>query len=299
MSASETPCATWGGIAPWMPEGHYTTIRCRRCGTDYVDSDVTEEYLDALQAAPRPDKVGVTTYEATDDLDAVRSAELAENWDMINRIRPAKPGDELLDFGSAWGAFGAAAMRDQVIPNGIELQPEGAAHSRKTWDRRSTIHEGPIETAPFENGRFQFVTSFETLEHVADPIRIMRHMARLTAPDGVVAVSMPSADYFAFKYWLYRGHPLSGWLRRRFPGNMQQGRVLIHNHLITPTVKSATMMMEQAGLEVIHAGIYCSGLSGGRLGKILKLVGKLLWPLSGHRIAFAPSVFVVGRPKAT
>jgi 2-polyprenyl-3-methyl-5-hydroxy-6-metoxy-1,4-benzoquinol methylase len=224
---------------------------------------------------------------------------MAQNWNMITRVRPAHPGDELLDFGSAWGAFGAAAMRDQVIPNGIELQPEGAAHSRMIWPKQSTVHEGAIETAPFKDGRFQFVTSFETLEHVADPIRIMKHMARLTALDGVVAVSMPSADYFAFKYWLYRVQPLSGWLRRRFPGNMQQDRVLIHNHLITPTVKSATLMMELAGLEVIHAGIYCSGLSGGRLGKALKVVGQVLWPLSGRRIAFAPSVFVVGRPKAT
>lgn len=289
--ASESPCATWGD-RPWMPEGHYTNIRCRHCGGHYVDSDVTEAYLDEVQATPIPEHVGRTTYEDNAVRDALRTAELAENWAMIRRVRPPAPGDRLVDYGSAWGAFGSVARRDGVVPNGIELQAAGAAHARAQWGPASAVHEGPIETAPWPDGWFHYATSFETLEHVFDPIRILSHMRRLVREDGVVAISVPSAHYFAFKFWLYRQSPLAGFMFRRFPGHMTW-RVLCHNHITTPSPTSVRLMMEQAGLRVVRLEPYCSGLSGGWVGRALRVAGQAIWWLSFKRIVFAPSIFAV------
>jgi len=257
-----------------------------------VDSDVTEDYLDELQSTHIPENENRTTYENTEARDKIRTAELAENWEMITRIREPRSGERLLDYGSAWGAFGNVAKQSGVIPNGVELQETGAAFSQRLWGERSTVHRGPIETAPFSDNTFEYVTSFETLEHVFDPIRILAKMKRLVKEDGVVAISVPSAHYFAFKYWFYRKQPLSEWMRRKFPGNMD-GRVLCHNHLITPSLISAKLMMKKAGLRVVHAAPYCSGLSGGLAGKILRTTGKVLWVLSFKQIVFAPSIFLV------
>jgi ubiquinone/menaquinone biosynthesis C-methylase UbiE len=164
------------------------------------------------------------------------------------------------------------------------------------WGERSTVHRGPIETAPFSDNTFEYVTSFETLEHVFDPVRILTNMRRLVKEDGVVAISVPSAHYFTFKYWLYRKQPFGAWLMRRLPGNME-GRVLCHNHITTPSLTSARLMMEKAGLRVIYSSPYCSGLRGGRLGNILRVAGKVLWILSFKRIVFAPSIFLVAVKK--
>jgi 2-polyprenyl-3-methyl-5-hydroxy-6-metoxy-1,4-benzoquinol methylase len=289
--ASETPCALWGD-RPWMPEGHYTNVRCRNCGSHYVESDVTEGYLDELQATHIPENEGRVTYEASAQRDSVRTAELAEIWAMISRVKPPTRGDRLVDYGSAWGAFGSVAQRAGVIPNGIELQAAGAAFSRERWGAESVVHEGPIESAPWSAKSFDYVTSFETLEHVFDPIRILSHMQRLVKDDGVVAISVPSADYFEFKYWLYRRSPLSSWMMRNVSGNMD-GRVLCHNHITTPSLNSVRLMMQKAGLKVVHAEPYCSGLSGGRVGRVLRLAGRALWPLSFRKIVFAPSIFAV------
>src|SRR5487761_711767 len=103
---------------------------------------------------------------------------------------------------------------------------------------------------------------------------------------------MPSAHYFTLKYWAYSKQPLGGWMRRKLPGNMD-GSVLRHNHMITPSLISARLMMKKAGLKVIYAAPYCSGLSGGRAGKILIMAGKVLWILSFKQIVFAPSIFLV------
>ena len=78
---------------------------------------------------------------------------------------------------------------------------------------------------------------------------------------------------------------------------MQEGRVLIHNHLNTFSVGSTRLMLEKAGLSVIFISPRVAGLRGGRLGKVLRLFGKILWIVSCKRIAFAPSIFVVGNRK--
>jgi 2-polyprenyl-3-methyl-5-hydroxy-6-metoxy-1,4-benzoquinol methylase len=296
VNASEKPCALWDG-RPWMPEGHYTTIRCTNCGNHYVDSDVSESYLDELQSSYILEHESKTTLESTEEGDRIRTAELLENWNMIQLIRRSNLNDKLLDFGSAWGAFGNIAKNRGVIPYGIELQPSAAEFSLRLWGGNSIIHRGPIETSPFSDNLFHYVTAFETLEHIFDPIKILKKMKRLVRNDGIIAISVPSAHYFTFKYWLYRKQPFNAWMRRSFPGNMEGGRVLIHNHLNTFSLKSAILMMEKAGLSVIHITPYCSGLSGGILGRVLKLVGRILWVISFKKIAFAPSIFIVAHKK--
>ena len=197
----------------------------------------------------------------------------------------------------AHGAFGNIAKEAGVIPNGIELQAAGATHSLGIWCGESVIHQGPIETAPFGENTFEYITSFETLEHVYDPIRILRNMKRLVKEGRIIAISVPSADYFTFKYWLYRKQPLNAWVRRKYPGNMQEGRVLIHNHVNTFSVTSARLLLEKAGLTVIFISPWGAGLRGGRLGKVLRLIGRILWIASFKVIAFAPKILSWRRRK--
>lgn len=295
---SEQPCALWYDTYPDMPEGHYTLIRCRRCGDLYVDSDITETYIDNLLSMDIPANKGKTTYRSTQELDNIRTLELAENWEMITRLRKPSVGDKLIDYGCAFGAFGKIAQEsDGVIPNGIELQPSAVAYSRELWGGDSIVHGGPIKSAPFNENEFQYITSFETLEHVFDPIGILQEMKRFLSDDGVVAISVPSADYFRFKYWLYRKQPFSAWMRQRLPFNMKDGRVLIHNHLNTFSLDAAKLMMYKAGFRVIFVSPYSSGLGRGVLGRILKIAGKLLWIVSLRKIAFAPSIFIAADKK--
>lgn len=291
--ASEQPCALWN-ISPWMPEGHYTLIRCRRCGNLYVDSDVTEEYLDSLMAEDVPEMKTKTIYGMNQEYELVRNEELKLNWAMIKKMRNPKIGEHLLDLGSAWGAFGSIVQQDGIIPNGIELQPEAVMSSLKLWGE-GKVHDGPIYNAPFSKGEFQYITSFETLEHLFDPIKTLKELKRLLSEDGVLAISVPSADYFIFKYWLYRKQPFSAWMREHMPGNMEGGRALVHNHINTFSVKSAKVMMEKAGLKTIY--VSSIGWRGGRIGKICRSIGSLLWICSRYNIAFAPSIFIVANNK--
>lgn len=285
IMGSESPCAFWGS-RQWMPAGVYTLARCQTCGTLYVDSDVTQEYLSTVQAEYTPD-VKYREYESV-----LRASELALNWQLMKNYRSPQRGDKLLDVGSAFGDFGAIAQKDGVQPNGVELIPQAVQHSLKIWGEGSRVHVGPLEDAPFDRGEFQYITAFETLEHLRDPIKVLSQMKELLSEDGILAFSVPSADYFRFKFWFYRKQPLSGLARRLMPGNMQGGRVLCHNHIYTFSVKSAKRMLERGGfLPILVEAIEWRG----GIGRIGIPIAKLLKLVSGGRIAFTPSVFVIGR----
>jgi len=268
-----------------MPEGVYTLARCRTCGTLYVDSDVTEDYLISVQAEFCPD-VKYSKYESV-----LRASEFEVNWQMIKECRSPQRGDRLLDFGSAFGDFGAVVQKDGVQPNGVELIPQAVQHSLKIWGGRSRVHVGPLEDAPFGKGEFQYITAFETLEHLRDPIKVLSQLKSLLSEDGILAISVPSADYFRFKFWFYRKQPLSGLARYLMPGNMQSGRVLCHNHIYTFSVNSAKRMMARAGLVPVF--VKAIGWRG-RIRCIGSLIAWLFTIMSVGRIAFTPSIFIIG-----
>ena len=75
------------------------------------------------------------------------------------------------------------------------------------------MHQGPLSTATYPIRHFQYITAFETLEHILDPIGALKQFHSWAADDALVAFTVPASDYFHFKYWLLRSSPLSSLLR--------------------------------------------------------------------------------------
>jgi ubiquinone/menaquinone biosynthesis C-methylase UbiE len=59
------------------------------------------------------------------------------------------------------------------------------------WQAR--FHRGLAEELPFADDSFDYVTSFQTLEHVQDPERAVAEMVRVTRPGGAIHIMCP--DY--------------------------------------------------------------------------------------------------------
>jgi SAM-dependent methyltransferase len=56
---------------------------------------------------------------------------------------------------------------------------------------RSTHVVGDAQALPFATGVFRVVVSQETVEHVADPFRAVRELARVTATNGEIYLQLP------------------------------------------------------------------------------------------------------------
>jgi SAM-dependent methyltransferase len=281
---------------PVMPEGVYDFARCRDCGTLYVDSDVDEQYLASIYEHETIDTAQDGKAEAEAEA-AVREARLPEfraHWDLMKRHRRPRLGDRLLDMGCQMGDFGALAQADGVEPYGIELSEDYAARCRRRWGGSDRVHRGLLSMARYPDSHFQYITAFETLEHILDPIEALGAFHRWLADDGLVAFSVPSSDYFHFKFWLMRASPVAGIVRRML---MKQRafyatQVLPHTHIYNFSVRSAGQMLKKAGFRPVHIGL--TGWHG-PVGRAVDPIARALNALTGGKVSVAPSLIAIGR----
>ena len=115
--------------------------------------------------------------------------------DLIPTLLELADGLEILDVGCGTGAD-ALRMAEQVAPRGkvvgFDHSPEMVAEARD----RARDTEWPIEfvqgeatALEFADGSFDRCRCDRVLSHVADPAAVIREMARVTRPGGLVLAS--------------------------------------------------------------------------------------------------------------
>lgn len=102
----------------------------------------------------------------------------------------------ILELGCAEGFFGAMLRtkhRAQVW--GVEINPEAAA---KATTRLDQVITGTVESAlnSFADKSFDCIICNDILEHLIDPVSVLKSFHRLLSEDGVVVGSIPNVRYF-------------------------------------------------------------------------------------------------------
>jgi SAM-dependent methyltransferase len=132
------------------------------------------------------------TGERLDDASELYSADLARHRAAYRFAEELVGGSQqvgaLLDLGcgTGYGTAELAASRprvfglDQVAP--VARAQSGAAR----------FVRADLEALPFAGHAFAAVTSFQVVEHLADPHRYLAEIARVLAPDGVLLISTPN-----------------------------------------------------------------------------------------------------------
>jgi SAM-dependent methyltransferase len=117
----------------------------------------------------------------------------------LERLR-LRPGETLLDAGCGEGrhCFGALERGAHVIGLDLDLASLRAARGalRKRGEelgRLSAALQGNVFQLPFRDETFDKVICSEVMEHVPDYPAAARELARVTRPDGIVAVTIPTA----------------------------------------------------------------------------------------------------------
>jgi 2-polyprenyl-3-methyl-5-hydroxy-6-metoxy-1,4-benzoquinol methylase len=63
---------------------------------------------------------------------------------------------------------------------------------------------GDVRELPFGDGMFDLVVCFETIEHVADPERLLAELRRVMAGDGLLFVSTPNKREYLVENELHK-----------------------------------------------------------------------------------------------
>lgn len=124
-------------------------------------------------------------------------------------------GDDLLDVGCGPATI-TADLAEVVSPGrvtALEQTDEAIALAREELARRGVDADlvvGDAHALDLPDDSFDVVHAHQVLQHVGDPVAVLREMRRVTRPGGLVAVR--DSDYAAFA-WYPRLPGLDAWLR--------------------------------------------------------------------------------------
>lgn len=146
-------------------------------------------------------------YEELEDhpYEESRAERSLQSGRILNTIRKYKEGGRLLDVGA-----GSGILVEQAIRRGYDA--EGVEPSKWLQERARKLGL-PVLLGAFPDprlkGPYQVVTIIDVLEHVTDPMAILRAVRHLVADDGVIVVVTPDAGslaarIFGWRWWHFR-----------------------------------------------------------------------------------------------
>lgn len=142
--------------------------------------------------------------------------------------RPA-PGATLLDVGCGNGEFLNLARNMGWKVEGLDVDSRAVEIARSSG---LTVHHGGIEVLNGQTERFDVITLGHVIEHVHDPVGLLKACHRLLKPDGLLWLETPNVESY--------GHACYGrhWLSLDPP-----------RHLTLFTWDSICLALNKAGLE--------------------------------------------------
>jgi SAM-dependent methyltransferase len=121
----------------------------------------------------------------------------AEHFARYEWVSALAPGRRILDAGCGTG-YGAEILAKAGAEHvtGVELAGAVVEAARALASATLRFEQGDIARLPHADGAFDLVTCFEVIEHVEDPQAVLAELARVLAPDGLLAISSPNAEHY-------------------------------------------------------------------------------------------------------
>jgi SAM-dependent methyltransferase len=101
-------------------------------------------------------------------------------------------GKRVLDMACGEGYGSAVLARGAESVLGVDANPEAFEHARLRYARQNLRFERGMVENHGEPGAYDAVVFLQTIEHVPDPVAVLRHFSALLADGGVVYVSTPN-----------------------------------------------------------------------------------------------------------
>ena len=167
----------------------YRISVCDTCGFEYHDGfgggEIEMFSADYYQVRHRE------AFQAQfDDFTRDASASVYRHW--LEVIEASVTAGKLLDVGSALGTFLKIAESRGWRAEGVEISKFAADFAREK--RGLAVFNGDLERFPGQDGTFDAVTFWDSIEHVTHPLENLNTAVRLLRPGGVVLLTTDNFD---------------------------------------------------------------------------------------------------------
>ena len=155
---------------------------------------------------------------------------------------PTSPA-RVLDVGCGSGVLLARMKSLGWEAQGVEVDPGGVAAARA---RGVQIHQGQLTDAKFPDNHFDAVHSAHVIEHVHDPVVLLRECFRILKPGGKLVIITPNTASFGHR------HFGSAWLNLDPPRHL----ILFNKQTLRSVAEKQGFVVERLDTTVRSAWVY-------------------------------------------
>ena len=116
-------------------------------------------------------------------------------YQFIKKIIPKK--SRVLEIGSGHGFFLEIMKTNGFDIIGYDISKEQRKKSKKITN--VPVYDVNMSEKISLGNKFDIVISFHTLEHIADPITLLKNIKKLLKPKGKILIEVPNSDDFHLK----------------------------------------------------------------------------------------------------
>jgi 2-polyprenyl-3-methyl-5-hydroxy-6-metoxy-1,4-benzoquinol methylase len=166
-------------------------LECSQCGLVFLSSfdHINDDFY--IESGMLNGKVDIESYRNNTYKDDLRRYLLVEDI-ILNK--------SILDFGCGAGGFLAKASERAIAASGIELD-------QVLRERLNTENIPCYKDLDEVNGTFDVITLFHVLEHLPDPVEMLKQLSRKLTLNGQVIIEVPNANDALLT--LYKSAPFS------------------------------------------------------------------------------------------
>src|SRR5690242_14624430 len=116
-------------------------------------------------------------------------------------LRRVGRGERILDVGCGRGKLGESMRARDNLVHGIEIDADAAAVAKGRLDfvQQGDVCDTKRLEEPIASGGYDSIVFADVLEHLVDPLSILKAAKRLMKPGGRVIVSVPNVASWAMR----------------------------------------------------------------------------------------------------
>ena len=121
--------------------------------------------------------------------DQLTQNERRRNHYVLKHFTPHS-GDKILDIGSGRGWFSLEMAKKGFDITAVDLSQKNLDAINEKSERVKTYY-GSAEELPFTEERFDWIVMNEVLEHLENPLLVLKHIQKFLTPLGKIFISVP------------------------------------------------------------------------------------------------------------